>query len=357
MTASVTLDGNAVSTLTLAVPAWGCWWADVGLPDAIEIDVGASVRLDVGGQPCVGTVVTGGALDGRAAYRIVGGANGWSKTVQAKGYRNTTGVRTQGVLRDLAEAVGESVTNLDESTLGELFTRPGGGAYRTLNAIAPQAWYVLYSGVTAMGARPAYAYQGQGIITRRDRALGVVELDVQTITDLRPGVQVDGNEPATDLEIVLAGPKLTARVYYAPASSRRLRAFAKLLDALDPRRLFRGVFEYRVVSQSGDRLDLQSVRAANGLPDLRGVPIRPGMAGLRADVALGSLVLVGFADADPSRPAVLSHAAPDAPGWMPTLLELGGPGALGVARLGDSVVAGAFGGTVTSASTTIKAAG
>jgi len=79
------------------------------------------------------------------------------------------------------------------------------------------------------------------------------------------------------------------------------------------------------------------------------------MAGLRADVQPGELVLVVFADADPSRPCVVAHDAPDSPGWMPLALELGGPGALGVARITDAVQAGAFAGVITFASARVKA--
>ncbi len=63
-----------------------------------------------------------------------------------------------------------------------------------------------------------------------------------------------------------------------------------------------------------------------------------------------------FIDRDPSRPCVTHHAQPDDPGWMPLTLELGGPGALGIARLGDTVQAGPYSGVITGASARIKAA-
>jgi hypothetical protein len=40
---------------------------------------------------------------------------------------------------------------------------------------------------------------------------------------------------------------------------------------------------------------------------------------------------------------------------MPLTLELGGPGALGVARTTDAVVAGPFGGTIVGGSARVKA--
>jgi hypothetical protein len=92
------------------------------------------------------------------------------------------------------------------------------------------------------------------------------------------------------------------------------------------------------------------------LPDLQGVQVRPGMAGLKCKALLGSLVVVQFLDADPSRPAVTAFDAPDAPGWMPLELDLGGPAALGVARMTDPVQAGPFSGVIVSGSLRVKAA-
>jgi hypothetical protein len=117
---------------------------------------------------------------------------------------------------------------------------------------------------------------------------------------------------------------------------------------------FRGAYEYRVVSQQGNRLNLQPARSVLGLPDLARVPVRLA-PGYRADFAPGSLCLVQFVNADPARPVVTSGDDPDSPGWMPIGIELGGPGALGVVRLGDTVQAGPFAGVTTSSSLRCKA--
>jgi hypothetical protein len=92
------------------------------------------------------------------------------------------------------------------------------------------------------------------------------------------------------------------------------------------------------------------------MPELSRVPVRPGVSGCKNMVLPGELVMVSFADGDPSRPFVFAHDAPDAPGWMPLTIELGGPGALGVARMTDPVIAGPFAGTIVSASARVKAA-
>lgn len=348
------LDGHAVTRGLVQVPAWGAWWADLDLADAEELT--GAVTLTIGGATMQGTIVHGGAVDGRAAYRVVGGAGGWGRELPRRAYANDAGVKASLVLVDAARAAGETVAGLPTTRLGSHFARAEGPASAVLNLLAPRAWYVDADGVTRLGARPTAAYSGDGTRTRVDPAGRVIEVATEEIGELVPGVTVDGSAPATDVEYQIDPQRLTVRVYTgAPAhANRRARALGAILDALDPWRRYRGTFEFRVVTQSGDRLNLQPVRAASGLPDLARVPMRLP-PGVRADYTPGALVLVTFVDGDPSRPCVISGDAPDAPGWMPVALELGGPGALGVARLTDPVIAGPFAGAITGGSARVKA--
>jgi hypothetical protein len=142
-----------------------------------------------------------------------------------------------------------------------------------------------------------------------------------SLATLLPGVTVDGSEPATDVEWSLDGGRLTVRVYAGTRLPRRLEAFRRLVEALDPRRQYRGATEYRVVTQEGNRLNLQAVRAASGMPDLARVPVRLA-PGIRAEHTPGSFVLVAFADADPARPFVFAGDAAGAPGWTPATLSI-----------------------------------
>jgi len=174
------------------------------------------------------------------------------------------------------------------------------------------------------------------------------------IAALVPGVTIDGSEPATDVEYELDAGRLTVRVYAGTRPARRLAAWDRILRALDPSRRYRGTYEYRVVSESSSRLNLQVVRAATGLPDLRRVPVC-GPYGVRATATPGALVKVAFADNDPARPFIVAGPAWDDPGWMPLLLDLGEAPVLGVARQTDPVVAGGFAGTITLGSTRVRA--
>jgi hypothetical protein len=98
------------------------------------------------------------------------------------------------------------------------------------------------------------------------------------------------------------------------------------MEQLDPLERFRGFYEYRVVTQEGERLNLQPVRVATGMPDLKRVVVRPGVPGCKAQHTLGSRCIVGFIDADPARPCVVSFEDAQSGGFSPDTLFLTGGG-------------------------------
>lgn len=349
-----TLAGKVVSRARVTVPAWGLPWADVDMPDPGDVALTGRQTLVLADVSISCTVQSGGISNGRAAYRLVAGAGGWGTVVDAKSYTNDLGVKLATVARNVAEACGETIADAPDTRLGPHYARANTTASLVLHELAARAWYVGFDGVTRFGSRPTAAYAGSAARTRVEPALGVIELATESLAGIVPGVTVDGSLPATDVEYTLDADRLTARVYTGRRTSRRLQAFAGIMAALDPRARYRGKYEFRVVTQSGDRLALQPVRVASGFDFLSNVPIRMGVPGVRSNLLLGTLVLVEFVDADPSRPVVTGFDAPDAPGWHPLTLEFGGPGALGVARLTDAVVCGPFGGAITFASTTVK---
>ena len=347
-----TLGGAVVQRARVQVPAWGLWWAEVEVQSAAALT--GAVVLELGAVTWRGTVTSGGAADGRASYRIVGGAGGWGREVGAQSYASDAGVKLASVVSAVAAEAGETIADVPTARVGPHYVRTRGPASRVLSSLAPRAWYVDRDGVTRLGQRPSVPYAGAGVVTDRRPSVSALDVDTDDLTPLAPGVRVEGHGPASDVEHRYDGTRLVTTVYYATAVPRRAQAMMRLIDALDPRRIYRGVYEYRVVTQSGDRLALQPVRSSTGLPDLANVPVRPGMAGLRATYALGSLVLVAFVDADPGRPCVVAADAPDAAGWQPLALDLCGPVPLPAARVTDAVVAGPFAGAITAGSAVVR---
>lgn len=325
-----TLGTEPVMTGRVSIPGYGMPWIDTTLTEPATL-TGAQV-FTLGGVTMNATVVAGGPYQGRARYRLVGGAGGWGKSVAAKAYNDDAGVKVSKLAQDLASACGETLGTLPTTRRGPHYARDAKAAFLTLNEIAPRAWYVDLDGVTKFGERPTATYTGDGTVVRVDQAARFVELALDALdTSLVPGVQVVTPEfttpPATDVEWSIDAKRLTCRAYWgAPVRERRLDALAQIVEGLFPWLRYVGTFEYRVVTQEGERLNLQVVRSSTGMPDLARVPVRPGISGWRQDVTPGELVLVTFADRDPSRPQVVNHDHADSEGWIPTLIEFGGEG-------------------------------
>lgn len=347
-----TINGLPVSKLRAQVPKWGAWWVD--LDCTADEDLKGLVELAVGGDVLHGCIVSGGVQSGRSRYRIVGGRGKWGTFLPRKPYLDDAGVRVSKVLADLAREAGETIADLPLTRQGPHYARAEGVAADTLNMLAAQNWYIDFAGVTRIGERPTTTYAGDAPKVEEDAAVQVVELAVESIAGLVPGVIVGGGKPATDIELELAGSRLTARVYTGSPRRGRLKAWFDIVRSLFPHLRYLGTWEYRVLAQQGERLTLMPVRTATGMPALKAVPVRPGLPGCKGAVLPGELVLVTFADPNlgPSRPQVFAHDSAGSPGWLATVgVELGGPAALPIAYQGSAVVAGAFGGAVTLGST------
>lgn len=353
---SASIDGVPVTKARVQIPAWGRAWADVDLAEPVDFVNGSHKTLEIGGVSVAVTIASGAAAHGRAGYHAVAGKGGWGKPLSPKSYLDDAGTRSALILSDAAAECGETITGLPTTRGGSHFARSDGPASDVLHALAFRNWYVGLDGVTRIGRWPVTTYAGDAPRTKVDTISNTIELATESVVGLVPGVVVDGMAPALDVEYLLESSRLTVRVWGgASFTSRRIEAMRKIFDALDPRRKYRGSYEFRVVTRSGERVNLQPIRASSGFGDLAKVPIRPGLAGTRADVKLGSAVVVSFLDADPSRPFVYAHDHADSPGWMPDAIELGGPGALGVARITDTVQAGPFAGAITGCSATVRA--
>lgn len=346
-TASVTLAGHPATALQLGIPGVGLWYANVDLAE--EVQLAGPVTLQVLNTTWQGAIIAGAAVDGRARYRIVAGRGHWGLDLAARAYANDAGLTDAKLIGDAANEAGELVANIPNNTRGPHFNRPQLPASFVLNLLAPQAWYARPDGVVTFGVRPALPASTLPIIDRNPQTRSVTLLAVDSLAGLAPGVATEFG-PTADLEISLEPEAVgvVARLYAAANTpSRRVQALARMLAALDPNARFRGVFEYRVVNQTGERLNLQPVRSRDTLPDLGRVPVRAGVPGVKALHKPGSQVLVAFLDADPSRPVVVGFDSPEAPGWMPTTLFVGEGATLGAARLTDPVIAGPFAGTIT----------
>lgn len=340
-----TLNGIRVTSAKVNIPAWGCWYADVNLDG--DHTVSGAATLVIADLTLVGTVISGGPQLGRSVYRVVAGKGGWGRTVARKAYANDAGVKLSTVLLDVASASGESLGAVGADRVGLYYARQEAPASRVLQDLVPQAWYVDNAGVTQIGSRPAGALVGT--VTRvqpLDKARGKLVLAAEKIATILPGLVVDGITAVDVLHEISAEGGLRSTVWGSQVSST-LDSFRALMHQLDPNREFRGVTEYRIVTMSGNRLNLQPIRVGTGMPELERVPVRPGVAGCSASHTLGARVLVGFVDSDPASPYVASFEDEDGEGFQPATISIEAltsvaiaGGILPAARMGD--MAGPF---------------
>lgn len=338
-----TLNGFLAVTARVQIPAWGIWWAVAEVAE--EVTLSGAAELQIGDLVLRGTIVSGGPFQGASRYRIVGGAGGWAREIPGKSYANDLGLKPAKLLLDAASAAGETfdettiptasilvtagVSQGSIGTVGTAFVRENGPASRVLEQLYPAGWYVGEDGVTRIGRRAQKQIEqaaADAVRQSADLARGTMALATNTIAALVPGVVVDGLE-AVDVEHELAAGKLRTRIWGAGVSStsRRLSAQRELMLQLLPDYLYRGgPYEYRVATKEGARYNLQAVRVSLGLPNLTRVRVRPGVAGCRADLVLGSLVLVSFVNSDPTRPVIVGFPDEESGGFAPERLDLVG---------------------------------
>lgn len=317
-----TLAGHRVTSAHVTMPAWGIWYAEVSLDG--EHVLSGPVELKIVDLVLRGTVIAGGPMKGRSSYRIIAGAGGWGKEIPAKGYASDAGVKVSTVLTDAAQEAGETLSINTSDRTGPGFSRDEGRASLVLESLAAGAWYVGEDGVTRLGRRAATVLATSvPRVSPVDLARRTVTVAPTSLASLVPGITIDGIEAVDVLhDITPDGIRTTIYGARGANTSRRLSAWRALFDQLDPDRDYRAVWEYRVVLQSGSRLELQPVLASSGMPMLRRVPMRPGVSGCKSQVALGSYVLVGFVNASRGRPVVLGFADADSEGFTPLLTEI-----------------------------------
>lgn len=322
---NATLNGLLVTDARVSIPAWGCWYADASVDG--EKPLAGRVELKVSDLTLSGTILSGGPTgNGRSHFRIVSGAGGWGKELPKKSYANDAEVKLRTILVDAAREAGETldITTVPATRVGSHFARPEGAASRSLELYASSSWYVGEDGITRLGQRSASTLPAGVTHAAPDLARGMVTLASDSIAKILPGVVVDGLT-AVDVEhTISASGGLRSTVWGArgAGSSRMLSAFKKMIDALYPQLAIAGVWEYRVVTQSGKRLNLQPVRVSTGMPDLERVMIRPGIAGVDVMVKPGARVLVTFLDGEPGRPAVVNFEEAEGGGFLPLMTHI-----------------------------------
>lgn len=343
----VAANGNPLTRLSVHVSNVGPWHADLEFEGAPELE--GQVVIEVGSLKLSGTLhpAANGTFGLQRKGLVIAGAGGWGSEVGARHYHNDAGVKARTIAEDAARAVGETIGTLVPTSerVGVDYVRQAGPASRALeDAIGGAPWWVDYDGVTQVGPRPARALA--------DTAYEVLAFDPRTrlatlAVDDPSSVQI-GSVLSERLDAPLTVREVTIRV--TPEELRVLAwcggtelghgVLSGLLRTIVQRagdaRLW-GKYRYRVVQMASERVNLQSVRKAAGLPDVLPVSMWPGIAGAHAELTPGAEVLVEFLEGDRTLPIVVAFAGKGGPGFVPVSLTLGGESGSGAARIGDNV--------------------
>jgi hypothetical protein len=328
------VGGQRVIAATVHVPQFGPWWADLTFEDDAP-DVAGEVTFVIGELELVGTVdTTHDGTHGRQRHtRIVAGAGAWGRLVAARGYHNDAGVRARVVVDDLVALVGEELDTAFAPVaerVGIDFVRQAGPASRALeDAIGGARWWVGYDGVTRVGERSTSTPEaGSYEVLEHAPDERVVVLAIDDLRTVGIGSvlteRLDTPQTVRGLEIRLTADDVRVRAWCggeASTGDRIADLVRRIVERVSDGRLW-GLWRYRVVRMSSDRVELQAVRAAAGLPDIAPISMWCGVAGAHAELAQGAEVLVQFVEGLRSMPVITHYAGKDGVGWTPTNVVL-----------------------------------
>jgi hypothetical protein len=324
------VNGNRVIAAEIHVPQFGCWWADVTFEDD-ALQLAGAARFGIGSLELVGVIDAShdGTHGRQRKSRILAGAGAWGRVVPARSYHNDAGIRASDVINDLAQAVGERVDLAGVTErIGVDFVRQAGHASRALDdALGGLRWWVGYDGVTRVGERSTSTPEaGSYEVLEHAPDERVVVLAIDDLRTVGIGSvlteRLDTPQTVRGLEIRLTADDVRVRAWCGGTSTTTERitdAIRRMIDrALDARA--HGVYRYRVVRMSGDRVELQAISA--DMPDIAPISMWVGVAGTHARLTQGAEVLVQFVEGKRTQPVITHFAGKDGAGWAPVDLTL-----------------------------------
>lgn len=348
MTVYAACNGERLTGVSLWVPEYGPWFADLDFEAAPEVTGQATLTL--GELSLVGNLSESfaGTSDDRRRARLVAGAGGWGTLLAAKAYHNDAGVKARTVAEDAAREAGETLGDfaLGDARLGADYVRQAGPASRVLEDVAGEAWFVDYAGVTQVTERESSpAPSGAYDTINYDPRARLATMAPATLDSIGVGTvlseALDAPQAVRELEVHVSEGKVRLLAWTGEgggSGARLVRLMRAVVERASDGRLW-GKWRYRVVRMSVGRVELQAISKAAGLPDILPISMRPGIPGAHGELTPGSVVLVEFVEGDRSRPIVTGFEGIDGQGFMPQTLHLVDPDktAPGAVRVGDTV--------------------
>jgi hypothetical protein len=304
----------------------GDWFADVATNSAERIPDGTRVTIVAETLTLSGAVVRGDITESVGRYQVAGRPE-WSARIVPRAYGSAGAVLLKTVLGDIArDALGASWASLvvmpPAASLDRQYERRGTRGDVQVTAadalgLLDVPWYVRADGVTVFAARPtgAVTTEERVLIEYRNDAIGYRVVNCEDPGAFAPGLTFDG-ETIGEVVLALTGDDIKLHVWTRAASTSFGAAILRWVRRLMPRVELQGVFSYVTVGgSSSGRHDLRSTKSRH-LPDVKLVDSW-GAAGVSADLAPGTRVLLAFADGDPSSPVVVAVEPRGGAGHVP----------------------------------------
>lgn len=308
-------NGVPVVSARISRPRLGSWVAELVVDTDEALDVGARAELTDGDGASlfVGAVQRGAVAEGRLALRVISGAGGLGKTLDARGYHQAP---PRVILADLARETGEMLAPLTEAVLDaplRAWARPrvdGAAQLRQLAEAVGLVWRCQPDGRQWVGKEPwpdAGVREGVDFEVIHDEpARHRWTVSTVTLADaakIAPGTVLEGRRVSL-VEHTLTGDATRTVVTFeaVDAAVDAVRdAIERTIRRATSRLPFSAGSMYRVVAQRADGLlEVIPDDAGAGLPNLV-VPLMLSIPG-SVRVPQGARVLVEYADGNPSRP-------------------------------------------------------
>lgn len=313
------LNGIRAIKVRTIFPWRGVWIADVTLdPDDVAL-------VPKGGVPAVltiGTKVLTGTIDGdfsgtfstKAAVRVVGGRNGWTKTVPPQHFYNPgKALLSTVVIAATAAIVGEVAVDPIPVNYGEHYVRSGGPASRVFE---DRDWFVEpTTGVATVASWPPLPLLPEAQIldydiTQKRVSISSEELVLPGTLVIDPNGRFGASAPIVrDVEQTFDDNGSIAECWCSEQKVSRLaEALANMV------REFAGTahlktYVYRFIAPldaTNSKMALQPITP--GAPNLNPLEQWTGVAGIMSKITPGTEIVVGFAGGDPSAPFIASYS-------------------------------------------------
>lgn len=326
----ITLNGLTVIEAKIRIPWRGVWHADLTL-DVLDTSVvgaliaapAAPLVLVIGGSvlSCVIDPEASGTFVSRAMVRVVGGRNGWAKTVPAQHFYDPTGgLLSPLVIAATALLVGEVAADPLPQFLGEHYVRLEGPASAIFG---DRDWHVdLTTGAaTTLPWVPSVTDPASTQIL--DYVIPEGRVTVSSESLILPGTvlidpRFNGAAPVVrDVELVFASDSVTGDLWFSTGAVSRLAEALTSLVREAARTRYLATYRYRFILPAGSKLQLQAVDS--GAPDLNPIEQWTGLSGSSAKLTPGTEIIVGFADGNGAHPYLVSYS----PLAVPTEIDFG----------------------------------